>query len=205
MGPELTGGNHTAFDVLKSELSQKTNAAASEGQRDLRMAKDTSASYLDQAKTMVESVVTSAQEYLHGSTDPQATANQLIGSSTGIATPAPSKAEGGVISSLQTSASSAVGTAQQYLASAQAAAQPHIDRAQTSLQPQVDKARETVEGYFGTHSSTLPSDAVTPPMESTARPTTDMPLNGEDVAGTPYVSATTTPGADEKKLESNVA
>ncbi|KAG0707494.1 hypothetical protein DFH29DRAFT_895985 [Suillus ampliporus] len=205
MGSGLTGGSHTAFDVLTSAVTQKTNAAASEGQRDVNMAKDASASYLDQAKTMAETVVTSAQGYLHGSTDPQATANQPIGSSTGIATPAYSKAGGDVMSSLQTSASSTVGTAQQYLASAQAAAQPHIDRARLTLQPQVDKARETAEGYLGMHSSTSPSDAVTPPIASTARPTTGAPFSDEDVVGPSYASTTTTAAADEKKLESNVA
>ncbi|KAG2350814.1 hypothetical protein BDR05DRAFT_922282 [Suillus weaverae] len=190
MGSELTGerDTSTAFDVLKHEAALKTNAAASEGQRDLHMAKNTSASYLDQAKTMVESFATSAQDYLQGSTDPQATSN---------------KTGGDAISSLQTSASSAVGTAQQYLASAQAVAQPHIDVVRSSLKPQVEKARETAEGYLGMHSGTSPSDAVTPP--STARPTTGMTLSGKDAAGTPYASTTTTAGADERKLESNVA
>ncbi|KAG1757149.1 hypothetical protein EDB19DRAFT_1623798 [Suillus lakei] len=190
MGSELTGerDTSTAFDVLTSATAQKTNAAASEGQRDVHMAKNTSASYLDQAKTMVESIAASAQDYLHGSTDPQATSNRAGGDAT---------------SSLQTSASSAVGTAQQYLASAQAAAQPHFDVARSTLQPQVDKVRETAEGYLGMHSSTSPSDAVTPP--STARPTTGAPLSGKDVAGTPYASTTTIAGANERKIESNVA
>ncbi|KAG1864762.1 hypothetical protein DFJ58DRAFT_655877 [Suillus subalutaceus] len=192
MGPELTGerDTSTAFDVFKSESAQKTNAAASEGQRDFHMAKNTSASYLDQAKTFAESVATSAQDYLHSSTDPQATSN---------------KTGGDTISSFQTTASSAVGTAQEYFASAQAAAQPHIDVARSTLQPQVEKARETAQSYLGMHSGTSPSDAVTPP--STARPATDTPLSGKDVAGTPYASTTTTAGADERKLEpqSNVA
>lgn len=190
MGSDLTGerDTSTAFDVLKSEASLKTNAAASEGQRDLHMAKNTSASYLDQAKTMVESITASAQDYLHGSTDPQATVN---------------KTGGDTMSSLQTSASSAAGTAQQYFASAQAAAQPHIDTARSTLQPQFEKARETAQGYLGMHSGTSPSDAITPP--STARPTTGAPLSGKDGVGTPYASTTTTAGADEKKLESNVA
>ncbi|KAG2155594.1 hypothetical protein DEU56DRAFT_868029 [Suillus clintonianus] len=158
MGPDLTGESNTstAFDVLKNATAQKTNAAASEGQRDVHMAKDAGASYLDQAKTMVESIVTSAQDYLHGSTDSRSSAGPATSSRTG----------GDVISSLQTSASSAVGTAQQYLASAQAAAQP-----------QVDKARETAEGYLGMHSGTSPSNAVTPPG-STTRPTTGVPLSG---------------------------
>ncbi|OJA19823.1 nuclear receptor coregulator, partial [Rhizopogon vesiculosus] len=133
MGSEFTGETRTAFDYLQSAAAQKTNAAAAEGQRDVHAAKDASASYLDQAKSAAENVVTSAQDYLQGSTDPQATANQQ-GSSTGPAN---------TTSSLQTSASSAVGTAQQYLASAQAVAQPHIDYARTTLQPHVDKARET--------------------------------------------------------------
>ncbi|OAX43043.1 hypothetical protein K503DRAFT_682105 [Rhizopogon vinicolor AM-OR11-026] len=193
MGSEFTGENRTAFDYLQSAAAQKTNAAAAEGQRDLHAAKDASASYLDQAKSAAENVVTSAQDYLQGSTDPQATANQQ-GSSTGPAN---------TTSPLQTSASSAVGTAQQYLASAQAVAQPHIDYARTTLQPHVDKARETVEGYLGMHSDTSPSDAVTPPING--RSTTNAPLSGQDVTGTPYASTTTTAGADQKKLQSNVA
>ncbi|KAG2156651.1 uncharacterized protein EDB93DRAFT_1247354 [Suillus bovinus] len=183
MGPELTGerDTSTAFDVLKSEAAQKTNAAASEGQMDFRMAKDTSASYLDQAKTLVESIAASAQDYLHGSTDPHAIS------------------EGDAVSSSQTSALS--GTAQKYFASAQAAAQPHIDVAQSTLQPQVEKARETVEGYLGMHSSASPSDAVTPPSTDA---TTDAPLDVEDIAGLPYASTTTTAGAEERRLESNI-
>ncbi|KAG2076871.1 hypothetical protein BDR04DRAFT_1089139 [Suillus decipiens] len=179
-GPELTGerDTSTAFDVFKSEAAQKINAAAAEGQRNIHMAQDTSASYLDQAKTMVGSFSASAQDYLHGSTDPQATSNK----------------KGGDVSSLQTSAASAVETAQQYFASAQAAVQPHIDVARSTLQPQVEKARETAESYLGMHSGTSPSDAVTPP--STTHPTTGAPLSGQDVTSTPYAA-----GADKRKLE----
>lgn len=67
MGSELTGerDTSTAFDVLKSEAALKTNAAASEGQRDLHMAGNTGASYLDQAKTIVESITASAQVRQH--------------------------------------------------------------------------------------------------------------------------------------------
>lgn len=185
MGSELTGerDTSTAFDVFKSEVTQKTNAAASEGQRDLHTAKNTSASYLDQAKTVVESIATSAQDYLHSSTDPQAS-NKPGGDA--------------ISSSWQASASSAVGTAQKYLASAQAAAQPHIDVARSTLQPQAEKARETAEGYLGMHSSSSPSGAVTPPSNTCA--TTGTPL----VAGTQYASTITTTGADERELESTV-
>jgi len=97
---------------------------------------------------------------------------------------------------LHTSASSAVGTAQQYFASAQAAAQPHIDVARSTLQPQLEKAREKVESYLGMHSGTSPSDAVTPPL--TAHPTTEASLSGKGVTSTPYASTTSTAGADEK-------
>ncbi|KAG1795780.1 uncharacterized protein HD556DRAFT_374785 [Suillus plorans] len=188
MGSELTGerDTSTAFDVFASEASQKTNAAASEGQRDLHTAKNTSASYLDQAKTAVENIATSAQDYLHGSTDPQLEASNKPGGDA-------------MSSSSQTSASSAVGTAQKYFASAQAAAQPHIDVARSTLQPHVEKARETAEGYLGMHSSTSPSGAVTPPSNTCA--TTGTPL----VAGTQYGSTITTTGADERELESTVA
>ncbi|KAG1813288.1 uncharacterized protein BJ212DRAFT_1301188 [Suillus subaureus] len=187
MGSELTGerDTSTAFEVFKREAAQKTNAAASEGQRDFHMANNPSASYLDQAKTFAESVATSAQDYLHSSTDPQATSNKTGGDGT---------------SSLQTSASSAVGTAQRYFASAQAAAQPHIDVARSTMQPRVEKARQTAESYLGMHSGTSHSDAVTPP--STAHLTTETPLSGKGVTGTPNASTTTTAaGADERKLE----
>lgn len=92
---------------------------------------------------------------------------------------------------------------QQYLASAQAVAQPHIDAARSTLQPHVDKVREIAEGYLGMHSGTSPSDAVTPP--ASGRSTTNAPLSGIDVNGPPYASTTTTVGADQKKLESDVA
>jgi len=204
-------------------VAQKTNTAAAEGQSDLHAAKDASASYLEQAKTVADNVVTSAQvgldvwltwflqiehryfqDYLRGSTDPQAAANQQ-GSSTGPVTTT------SVISSLQTSASSAVGTAQQYLSSAQVVAQPHIDQARSTLQPHVEKvasmARETAEGYLGTHSGTSHTDAVTPPLPADGRSSTitnyDAPLSGEDVQAT--LSTTTTAGADQQNLGSNVA
>jgi len=185
LGSELTGerDTSTAFDVFKSEVAQKTNAAASQGQRDFHMAQNTSTNYLDQAKTFVESIATSAQDYLHSSTDPQATSNKTGGDAESL---------------LHTSASSAVGTAQQYFASAQAAAQPHIDVARSTLQPQLEKAREKAESYLGMHSGTSPSDsdAVTPPL--TAHPTTEASLSGKGVTSTPYASTTSTAGADEK-------
>ncbi|KAG2367771.1 hypothetical protein BDR07DRAFT_1271443, partial [Suillus spraguei] len=159
------------------EAAQKINAAAAEGQRNFHTTQNTSASYLDQAKTMVDSFSASAQDYLHGSTDPKTTSN---------------KKGGDAVSSSQMS--SAVETAQQYLASAQVAAQPHIDVARATLQPQVEKARETVESYLGMHSGTSPSDAVTPPL--TTHPTTGAPSSGQDVTSTPYAAS-----ADNRKLE----
>jgi hypothetical protein len=88
----------------------------------------------------------------------------------------------------------------EYLASAQAVAQPHIDAARSTLQPHVDKARETAKGYLGMHSGTSPSDAVAP--RASGRSTTNAPLSGQEIKGTPYASTTTTAGADQKKLES---
>lgn len=58
---DLTGDTRTALDDLQSAVAQKTNAAAGEGQKDIHAAKDASESYLYQAKTMAENVVTSAQ------------------------------------------------------------------------------------------------------------------------------------------------
>ena len=61
MGSELTGESRTAFDDLQRAAAQKTNDAAAEGQRDLDTAKDASARYLGQARTMAENVVMSTQ------------------------------------------------------------------------------------------------------------------------------------------------
>ena len=61
MGSELTGESRTAFDDLQRAAAEKMNDAAAEGQRDLDTAKDASAGYLGQARTMAENVVTSAQ------------------------------------------------------------------------------------------------------------------------------------------------
>ncbi|EGN93161.1 hypothetical protein SERLA73DRAFT_190046 [Serpula lacrymans var. lacrymans S7.3] len=221
MGPEMTGEGGSKLDEFQRQAAQTTNAAVAEGHNDVHVAKATGVGYLDQAKSIAGSVLSSAQGYLQGGEQhSQPQGGSQNGSGTGSAKVATAQGTtGDVLSKLQTGASSAIGTTQQYLSSAQAAAQPHIDNARTTveprisdakaaLQPHMDKAKETAQGYLGL--GTGPTGSVTPPGANTAAgtgiPATSTPLEGkEGVAPRP---TTTTVSGDKQadgKLKTSVA
>ncbi|KAG6334950.1 hypothetical protein ID866_4129 [Astraeus odoratus] len=163
MGPEITGDTVTGLDVLRHEAEQRTNAAAAHGQQDIEKAKEVGAGYVEQAKSVAGNVITSANNTLRGSSEGKP---RPQGSSTGTSAPGPSAGLGGVttdvLTSLQTTASSAIGVTQQYLSSAQAVVQPHID-----------SAREKAQGYLGVGMKGSESDAVTPPERSSTNMISD--------------------------------
>ncbi|KAF9225437.1 hypothetical protein BS17DRAFT_778583 [Gyrodon lividus] len=161
MGPEMTGQPLSDLDILKRESAEKMNAAVVEGQHDIQTAKEAGACYFYQAKSVASNVLTSAQDFLRGSTRGQ---SHLEGSSTGIAAPESIKTEGkkpdDVPAPPQPTAQSVIGTTGQYIASAQAIVQPHVESAREALephiagvkaavQPHVDKAQGTVQEHLG--------------------------------------------------------
>ncbi|KAI6109349.1 hypothetical protein EV401DRAFT_1870133 [Pisolithus croceorrhizus] len=165
MGPEVTGEPVSSVDVLQHEVGHKTDTAVAQGQRDVEIVQNVGSQYIEQAKTTVSNALNSAQNALQGTSEEKP---HTIGSSTGISAPGPNsltETAGGVLTSLQEKASSAVGVTQQYLASAQATVQPHIDR-----------AREAAHTYLAADIEST-SDAVASPVETSERPTTNLPLD----------------------------
>ncbi|KAI6095335.1 hypothetical protein F5141DRAFT_723182 [Pisolithus sp. B1] len=164
MGPEVTGEPVSSVDVLQHEAGHKTDTAVAQGQRDVEIVQNVGSQYIEQAKTTVSNVLNSAQNALQGTSEEKP---HTIGSSTGISAPGPSsltETAGGVLTSLQEKASTAVGATQQYLASAQATVQPHIDR-----------AREAAHTYLSAGIESTRSDAVASPVETSERPTMNLP------------------------------
>lgn len=60
-GPELTGESTSAVEQLQAGVSHVTANAAAEGQSDVESAKAASAPYIEQAKNLASSVITTAQ------------------------------------------------------------------------------------------------------------------------------------------------
>ncbi|KAI0735004.1 hypothetical protein C8Q76DRAFT_791588 [Earliella scabrosa] len=133
-----------AVDRLEHDLSDKTNAAASEGAADVASAKASATGYVEQAKNLAGSAIATAQSYLPGTG--ATTTTQTNGT-----------ANGGVVQS-------AIATGQQYLASAQAAAKPYIESATAAAQPRHEKAMAAVSGSSTTGQPEVP--ATTAPLQS---------------------------------------
>lgn len=60
-GPELTGESTSAMEQLQAGVSHVTANAAAEGQSDVESTKAASAPYIEQAKNLASSVITTAQ------------------------------------------------------------------------------------------------------------------------------------------------
>ncbi|TBU49916.1 hypothetical protein BD309DRAFT_996518 [Dichomitus squalens] len=146
-----------AVDQLEQGLSQKTNAAASEGAYDVESAKASATGYVEHAKNIAGNVFTTAQSYASG------------------IPPATNGAAAGIGATVQ----SALQTGKEYLASAQAAAQPYIETAAGTAHATIEKAKGAVSTPTQTGSSVSgkPSDvpASTASLES-----------GPHVVDTPY-------------------
>jgi len=190
MGPDFTGGNGRGpLDSLANDMSQKTDVAAQQGQKDVEHAKAAGATYVDQAKAAAGGVYNSAQNFVQ-SGQPKGTNADVTRSAGGNDT----------FAALQATAASAFGTTQQYLASAQAVVQPHVETArqtiaphvataQATAQPYLDRAKETAQGYLGMGS--------TGGAEPEGRPTTSQPLEGT-TPGDAVPVTTTVEGVDPR-------
>ncbi|KAF9015622.1 hypothetical protein BDQ17DRAFT_1341382, partial [Cyathus striatus] len=64
LGPQLTGEPTTAVDQFGRNASETTNAAVNEGKHDVEAAKAAGAGYIEQAKSMASSAISTAQNYL---------------------------------------------------------------------------------------------------------------------------------------------
>ncbi|KAI0801096.1 hypothetical protein C8Q74DRAFT_1214811 [Fomes fomentarius] len=152
-----------AADRLEEGLSQKTNAAASEGAADVSSAKAAATGYAEQAKNFAGGAIATAQSYISGATGNPQTTTQTNGTKT----------------SGTNVVQSAIATGKEYLSSAQATAQPYVDSAIAAAQPHIEKAKGVVTGTttYGSFVSGEPSEvpSKTAPLES-----------GPNTVGNPY-------------------
>ncbi|KAF8585842.1 hypothetical protein K439DRAFT_1615628 [Ramaria rubella] len=153
---QATSQTEQAADDFQAQASAQTNAAVSEGKEDVEVAKTTGVGYIDQAKALTGSAMTTAQGYVI------AVGKQLGASQDSTRNPS----ESGPPSSWQSTASMALETSKYYLASGQEAvqprlqvmhetAQPHVERAQAIIQPYVDAVAESSKPYVAKGRSTL--------------------------------------------------
>ncbi|RDX51046.1 hypothetical protein OH76DRAFT_1401813 [Lentinus brumalis] len=157
----------SAVDKLEEDLSQKTNAAASEGAADVGAAKATATGYVEQAKNLASTAIATAQSYIPSTTQTSQTGTTQA-NSTG----------GGIGATVQ----SAIATGKEYLASAQATAKPYVESAAAAAQPHLEKAKGAVLG--STPSTTSGSSVSGKPSEV---PASSAPLeSGPNVVGNPY-------------------
>ncbi|KAI0756834.1 hypothetical protein C8Q80DRAFT_58919 [Daedaleopsis nitida] len=155
-----------AVDRLEDGLSHQTNAAASEGAADVASAKSAANGYVEQAKNLAGSAISTAQSYINSATTQSTQPTDTTNGTTA----------GGVVQS-------AIATGKDYLASAQAAAQPYIDSASAAAQPHLEKAKGMVGGTtaIGPSGSDKPS----------AKPASSAPLeSGANIVGNPYPATT---------------
>ena len=61
MGKKITGEPMSATDKLQRDVSETTNAAISEGKKDVDHVKDVGAGYVEQVKELARSAVETAQ------------------------------------------------------------------------------------------------------------------------------------------------
>ncbi|KAJ3750726.1 hypothetical protein DFH05DRAFT_1410441 [Lentinula detonsa] len=175
LGKEFTGEPPSAADQLQA----KTNSAVAQGKADVDAAKVEGQSYLEQAKNLAGSAISSAQSYLPNS-------NPATHPSTGGST-----AITDTLSQIQAGATTVLATGKEYLASAQNTAQPHIDRALEVAQPHINKVSEAASNYINNVDGETDTSTSVPPRI----PATSAPLeSGPHVVSTPYPSTTTKVG-----------
>ncbi|KAF8216014.1 hypothetical protein K438DRAFT_1561048, partial [Mycena galopus ATCC 62051] len=132
-GPELTG--QTASDRLQTQASVKTGAAVDQGREDVAAAKAAGATYVEQAKNLASSTLSSTL----------ATAQSYIPPGSG---PDGAHTTGDVVSGLQAGASAAFETGKQILTTAHETAQPYIASAAEAAQPHLVKAKDVAASYL---------------------------------------------------------
>ncbi|RPD55900.1 hypothetical protein L227DRAFT_566416 [Lentinus tigrinus ALCF2SS1-6] len=169
----------SAVDRLEENLSYKTNTAAAEGAADVQSAKATANGYVEQAKNLASSAITTAQSYIPGTRTSQ-TSSTTQANTTGS----------GVTATVQ----SAIATGKEYLTSAQATAKPYVESAAAAAKPYVDSAAAAAQPHFekakgavlGSSSSTANSGSSVSGKPSEV-PASTAPLeSGPNVVGNPY-------------------
>lgn len=210
LGVQAKGSSLTGNATVGEKLSHTTNAAVAEGQADVANAKATGAGYVDQAKGLASTAISTAQvrliihawwpglltvpiqSYLPpalGGTAPP------LSTTTGTTTTGSTTGTGSVVETIKTTAAAALETGKQYAASAQAAAQPHLDRAAAAAQPHLERAGAVASDMVNvaTTKGTVVGET---PASSTGIPATSAPLETGGVStSTPYPATTTTQGA----------
>lgn len=173
-GTSLTGDTPSALDQLQQQASKTLNSAVDQGKHDVGAAKSTvSGDYVDKARDMASSAISTAQSYLPESVGGHANgANGTYGND--------------VVSSLQSGATSALETTKEYLSVAQEAVKPHIENAKSAAQ-----------GYLGTAATEGIDTHGNPPVPQKDIPATSAPLESAAHSfRTPYPSTTTTSGTN---------
>ncbi|KAF8898996.1 hypothetical protein BD779DRAFT_1486553 [Infundibulicybe gibba] len=188
--PEAQGADQVEFETTAADAQIEAHAqhvkdaahnAASTArcQHDVEAAKNTGVGYVEQAKALATSAISTAQNYLPtavgGNPSPNTTTNGSVTSNL-------SSTASTVASTVQAGATAAYGTTKEYLSTAQQIAQPHIEN-----------AKGVAQGYLGTAGTQGMNGTGTTPASSTGIPATSAPLeSGPHSVNTPYPPTTTT-------------
>jgi hypothetical protein len=175
LGSDLTGEPTTAVDQFKMDASRTTEAAVTEGKQDVQQATVVGVAYVEQAKSLANSALETAKNYLPtalggnahetGSTSQEApslidqvkdTAANIYATAVSTAKPQTDKLGGTAsavtdaaqphIDSTKETAQSTWDAAHGHIEAAKAAAKPHFDNAKVSAQAAVDAALPYIEG-----------------------------------------------------------
>jgi len=179
-------------DQAAKEAHIKKENAVSEGKADVEQAKAATASYIDQARGLVDTALGTAQSYVtagqerlganttHSTAHVKNTGNEgpkaggITDTLTGVAISALQTTKGVLAtaqSQLAATGQSAYSATEPHVESSQATVQPHVDAAQATIQPHVDAATSAVKPHVETAKQTLPNSIVnTSTPSSTAAP-----------------------------------
>jgi len=159
-----------AVDKLEEDLAEKTHQAVLDGQSSVDQAKAAGVGYVESAKNLANSALSTAASYIPGGGAGSTTTTDKAASTNGTGT--------GVVASLQSAAGTAINTAANVLSSAGAAAAPHLEAAKNTVTSAVSGATGTTT----TNGSVTSKPAEVPP--STA------PLETAGGVGGPYHKTT---------------
>jgi len=163
LGSNLTGDPPTAVDQLKIDASRTTEAAVAEGKHDVQQAKVVSAGYVEQAKSLANSALETAKNYLPtalggnahetGSTSQEApslidqvkdTAVDFYATAVSTAKPLTDKLEG-TVSAVTDAAQPHVESTKEIARSTSDAAHTHIEAAKYAAKPHFENAKQTAQ------------------------------------------------------------
>ncbi|TDL28018.1 hypothetical protein BD410DRAFT_824773 [Rickenella mellea] len=172
---ELGSQTSDATTQLKEGLAAKTNEAAVQGKQDVQSTAAAGAGYVEQAKYYANAALATAQEY--------------VAAGQAKIAPAP-ESQGGIAATVQSAASTALGTTKSALASAQATLQPHVDNAVAAAQPHIDNAKAAAQPHIDNAMATAQPHIDN--AKATAQPYVDsmkQTVNSAAAAAQPHVDA----------------